>query len=102
MNKLRIISCDCEEEAESNRRRAIAEQEAIEQTAREAGNATRHITAEALRQLDDNPKKRSKLDAKVRSEVEGGPPKRLKEVDEFQMDAPALEKHAAQLAASQS
>eukprot|EP00971_Amphidinium_carterae_P184589 3664839-Amphidinium_carterae.1 len=50
MNKLRIITRDCEEEAEANRLRAIAEQEAIEQTV-------------ALSQLeDDNPKKRSKMD----------------------------------------
>eukprot|EP00971_Amphidinium_carterae_P158091 3133677-Amphidinium_carterae.1 len=40
MNKLKIIARDCEEEAEANRRRAIAEQEAIDQTIREAGNAT--------------------------------------------------------------
>eukprot|EP00971_Amphidinium_carterae_P126503 2506041-Amphidinium_carterae.1 len=59
MNKLKTITRDCEEEAEANRRQAIAEQEAIEQTFREAGNATRRITAEALSQLDDNPKKRS-------------------------------------------
>eukprot|EP00971_Amphidinium_carterae_P187316 3717788-Amphidinium_carterae.1 len=32
MNKLRIITCDCKEEAKANRLRAIAEQEAIEQT----------------------------------------------------------------------
>eukprot|EP00971_Amphidinium_carterae_P196460 3898646-Amphidinium_carterae.1 len=32
MNKLRIITRSCEEEAEPNRLRAIAEQEAIEQT----------------------------------------------------------------------
>eukprot|EP00971_Amphidinium_carterae_P198392 3937442-Amphidinium_carterae.2 len=96
MNKLKTITRNCEEEAEANRRRAIAEQEALEQTVREAGNATRHITAEALSQLeDDNPKKRSKMDEEVRSEVEGGSPKRLKEVDEFMLDVPALEAHAA-------
>eukprot|EP00971_Amphidinium_carterae_P168697 3342361-Amphidinium_carterae.1 len=101
MNKLKIITCNCKEEAEANRRRAIAEQEAVEQTVREAGNATRHITAEALSQLDDNPKKRSKLDVEVCSEVEGGSSNRLKEVDKFLLDVSALETHAAQFAASQ-
>eukprot|EP00971_Amphidinium_carterae_P162652 3224700-Amphidinium_carterae.1 len=97
MNKLMLLTRDCEEEAEANRLRAIAEQDAIEKAVREAGNATRHITAEALDQLeDDNPKKRSKMDEDVRSEVEGGSPKRLKEVDEFMLDVPALEAHAAQ------
>eukprot|EP00971_Amphidinium_carterae_P231915 4602536-Amphidinium_carterae.1 len=62
MNKLRIITRDCEKEAEANRLRAIAEQDTIEQTVPEVGNATRHITAEAFSQLeDDNPKKRSKM-----------------------------------------
>eukprot|EP00971_Amphidinium_carterae_P074005 1463019-Amphidinium_carterae.1 len=86
MNKLKIITRDCEEEAEANRRRAIAEQEEIDKAIREAGNATRHITAEALNQLDDSPKKRAKLDKVAPTEVEGGSPKRLKEVDEFQLD----------------
>eukprot|EP00971_Amphidinium_carterae_P322168 6403862-Amphidinium_carterae.1 len=53
---------DCEEEAEANHRRAIAEQEEIDKAIREAGNATRHITADALTQLDDGRKKRAKLD----------------------------------------
>eukprot|EP00971_Amphidinium_carterae_P109115 2160608-Amphidinium_carterae.1 len=47
MNKLKIMTKDCEEEAEANRRRAIAEQEEIDKVIREAGNATRHITADA-------------------------------------------------------
>eukprot|EP00971_Amphidinium_carterae_P229952 4563703-Amphidinium_carterae.1 len=62
MNKLKIITRDCEEEAEANRLRAIAEQEEIDKAVRAAGNATRHITAEALNLLDDAPKKRAKLD----------------------------------------
>eukprot|EP00971_Amphidinium_carterae_P253370 5030523-Amphidinium_carterae.1 len=85
MNKLRIITCDCEEEAEANLLRAIAEQKAIERTVLEAGNATCHITVEALSQLeDDNSKKRSKTNGDVNFKVEG-----------------ALKAHAAQLAASQ-
>eukprot|EP00971_Amphidinium_carterae_P103090 2040627-Amphidinium_carterae.1 len=36
MNKLKLITCDCEEEAEANRLRAIAEQDAIEKAVREA------------------------------------------------------------------
>eukprot|EP00971_Amphidinium_carterae_P005066 101367-Amphidinium_carterae.1 len=84
MNKLRIITCDCEEEAKANRLRAISEQKAIERTVLEAGNATCYITAEALSQLeDDNPKKRSKTNDDVYSKVEGGSSKRLKEVDEL-------------------
>eukprot|EP00971_Amphidinium_carterae_P089462 1770761-Amphidinium_carterae.1 len=98
MNKLKIICRDYEEEVEANRRRVVLEQAEIEQTVREA-NATRHITAEALSHLDDNPKKRAKLNQGPPTEVEIGSPKRMKDVDEFQVDLPALEVHEAQIAA---
>eukprot|EP00971_Amphidinium_carterae_P293607 5829128-Amphidinium_carterae.1 len=60
LGKLKIMTRDCEEEAEANCRRAIAEQEAIDQAILAAGNATRHIIADALSQLEDDTKKRAK------------------------------------------
>eukprot|EP00971_Amphidinium_carterae_P339095 6476710-Amphidinium_carterae.1 len=76
MNKLKIISRERDEEVEANRRRVAIEQAEIEQAVRDA-NATRHITAEALSHLDDNPKKRAKLDQGTPTEVEVGSPKRM-------------------------
>eukprot|EP00971_Amphidinium_carterae_P283772 5633860-Amphidinium_carterae.1 len=98
MNKLKIISRERDEEVEANRRRVAIEQAEIEQAVRNA-NATRHITAEVLSLLDDNPKKRAKLDQGPPTEGEVGSPKRMKDVDEFQVDLPALEVHEAQIAA---
>eukprot|EP00971_Amphidinium_carterae_P170739 3383810-Amphidinium_carterae.1 len=58
LGKLKIMTRDCEEEQEASRRRAVDEQEAIEQALLEHGNASRHITADALRQLQDDTPKR--------------------------------------------
>eukprot|EP00971_Amphidinium_carterae_P299122 5942586-Amphidinium_carterae.1 len=61
-----------------------------------------HITAEALRQLQDDTPNSARIPTGAPTVNEGGSPKCLEEVDEFALDLPALETHAAQLAASQS
>eukprot|EP00971_Amphidinium_carterae_P047869 942817-Amphidinium_carterae.2 len=102
LGKLKIMSRDCEEEQEANRRRAVAEQEAIEQALLDADNASRHITAAALSQLEGAESKPARVSKGAPTIHGGGSPKRMDEVDEFSLDTPALEAHAAQIAANQA
>eukprot|EP00971_Amphidinium_carterae_P238897 4742240-Amphidinium_carterae.3 len=75
LGKLKIMTRDCEEEQAANRRRAAAEQEAIEQALLEHGNASRHITADALRQLQDDTSERARIPKGAPTVNEGGSPK---------------------------
>eukprot|EP00971_Amphidinium_carterae_P104971 2078711-Amphidinium_carterae.1 len=92
---------DHEEEVEANRRRAKAEQEAIDQAVLDAGNSSRNITAAALSQLEDDTQNHA-VPKGAPTVNEGGSPKRIDEVDEYALDVPALERHAAQLASNQA
>eukprot|EP00971_Amphidinium_carterae_P199444 3958193-Amphidinium_carterae.1 len=102
LDKLKILTKERDEEVEANRRRAAAEQAAIEQSLRDAEHATRHITAVALSHLDDGTQKSADDHDGAATVVADGSPRHLEDVDERGEDLPALETHAAQQAALQA
>eukprot|EP00971_Amphidinium_carterae_P008819 174076-Amphidinium_carterae.1 len=87
---------------EAKCRRAAAEQAAIEQEVQDAQNASRDITATALSQLGDDTSKPSADPDGAETVIECNSPKHMDEVDDLETDLPALQTHAAQLAALQA
>eukprot|EP00971_Amphidinium_carterae_P137765 2730604-Amphidinium_carterae.1 len=92
---------DRAEEMEASSRRALQEEQDIAAQVQAAGNATRNITADALSQLGDGTTPRDR-DLETATVLEGLSPKHIDEVDEWQLDVPARERHEAQIAAVQA
>eukprot|EP00971_Amphidinium_carterae_P085069 1682925-Amphidinium_carterae.1 len=102
LGKLKRMLKDIEEEKEVIHQRAEAEGDAVAETLGEAEIASALITAAALSNLADaieNPTDNSVETATVADALSS---KRMDEVDELETDLPALQTHAAQLAANQA
>eukprot|EP00971_Amphidinium_carterae_P189039 3752752-Amphidinium_carterae.1 len=102
LGKLKLMMRDIVEEKAEIRRLAAEEDEAIKNTLREAEHASRNITAEALSHLGDDTVPRDNDLEETATVAEALSPKHMGDVDEHGLDLPALEKHAAQLAAAQA
>eukprot|EP00971_Amphidinium_carterae_P013417 264595-Amphidinium_carterae.3 len=98
-DKLKILTRHLDEEIEANCLRTAAEQVAIEREVRDAANAFRDMTATDLSHLgDDTPKPSADPDG-AETVIECISSKHMDEVGELEPNLPALQTHAAQLAA---
>eukprot|EP00971_Amphidinium_carterae_P244077 4846504-Amphidinium_carterae.2 len=102
LGKLKLMLKDIEEEKAAIRQCADEEADAVADSLRDAEHTSRDLTATALSQLGDETPKPSTDPDGAETVIEGGSPKHLDEVDELELDLPALQTHAAQLAALQA
>eukprot|EP00971_Amphidinium_carterae_P082372 1628600-Amphidinium_carterae.1 len=101
LGKLKLMLKDIEEKNTAIRQRAEDEADAVAKSLRDAEHASRNLTADALSLLEDDTPKPASDPNGAATVIEGSSPKRL-DVDEFGLDLPALQTHAAQLAALQA
>eukprot|EP00971_Amphidinium_carterae_P311578 6192714-Amphidinium_carterae.2 len=103
LGKLKLMLKDIEEEKEAIRQRADEDVDAVADSLREAEHASRLIiTATTLGQLGNDTTPPDADPDGTATVMDANSPKHIDEVDELEADLPALQTHAAQLAANQA